>query len=151
MVTTYSGASDAAQLLDRTRKQIYDQCDRSVTLSRSEVIRAVNESWQITQEARKLGSDETPVTEEVRDTAIRFIENLPLGFPKPDVAHEPDGHINLEWTRSRRRIFSVSIGPDNRLHWAALIGTESPRGTSCYIDRIPETILDLIARVFEGD
>jgi len=36
------------------------------------------------------------------------------------------------------------------LHWAALIGTESPRGAVRYIDRIPNMILDQIARVFEG-
>ncbi len=87
---------------------------------------------------------------ENRNTAIRFIQNLPLGFPQPEVCREPDGHINLEWYRSPRRVFSVSFGPNNRLHWAALIGTESPRGSVRYIERIPEIILDQIARVFEG-
>ena len=76
---------------------------------------------------------------------------LPLGFPQPEVSGEPDGHINFEWYRSPRRVVSVSIGPDSRLYWAALIGTESPRGSARYIERIPEIILDQIARVFEGD
>ena len=61
------------------------------------------------------------VTEEVKDTAFRFIQNLPLGFPQPKVSAEPDGHINLEWYRNSRRVISVSIAPNNRLHWAALI------------------------------
>lgn len=75
---------------------------------------------------------------------------LRLGFPQPEVSAEPDGHINLEWYRKPRRVVSVSIAPDNRLHWATLIGTESPRGTVRYIDRIPNLILGQIARVFEG-
>ncbi|MFM7516788.1 MAG: hypothetical protein ACKO3V_07590 [Pirellula sp.] len=146
-----SGMSDAARLLDQTRKEILARCNSAVTLSRNDAIEAVFDAWQATDQVWKLGTDEVAVPDEVKDTAIRFIENLPLAFPQPDVAREPDGHLNLEWYRSPRRVFSVSIGSNNRLHWAALIGTESPRGTSWFLDRIPISILDLIARVFEGD
>ena len=138
------GTSDAARLLERTRKAIYQRCDNSVTLSRNEAMEAVLDAWQSNDEAWKLSADE------VKETAIRFIQNLPLGFPQPEVSAEPDGHINLEWYRNPRRVLSVSIAPSNRLHWAALIGTESPRGAVRFIERIPKTILDQIARVFEG-
>lgn len=151
MSTLYSGVSDTARLIDRTRAQIFARCNEAVTLSRNVAIEAVHEARQATDEDWKLKSDEVAVTEEVKDSAIRFIQNLPLGFPQPEVTREPDGHINFEWYRSPRRVFSVSIAPNNRLHWAALIGTESPRGTSWYLDRIPNLIIDLIARVFEGD
>ncbi|HMO16193.1 MAG TPA: hypothetical protein PKD64_19380 [Pirellulaceae bacterium] len=151
MTTTYSGVSDAARLLEETRKQIFARCNNAVTLSRNEAVEAVFEAWQATDEDWKVGPDEIAVAEEVKDAAIRFIQNLPLGFPQPEVSREADGHINLAWYRTPRRVFSVSIAPNNRLHWAALIGTESPRGTSWYLDRIPISILDLIARVFEGD
>jgi hypothetical protein len=93
---------------------------------------------------------EETVSEDVWRTTKLFIQNLPLGFPQPDVTAEPDGHINLEWYQSPRRVISVSVAPNNRLHWAALIGTESPRGAARYTDRVPSTILDQIARVFEG-
>ncbi len=151
MTTTYSGESEAARWLDETRKQIFERCNNAVTLSRNDAIEAVFEAWQAADEDWKVNADEVTVTEEVKDTAIRFIQNLPLGFPQPEVTREPDGHINFEWYRSPRRIFSVSIAPKNRLHWAALIGTESPRGTAWYLERIPTSILDVIARVFEGD
>ena len=144
------GTSDAAKLLERTRNEIFEHCDNSVTLSRHDSIEAVFEAWQSTDESWKLSADETEVSSEVKDTAMRFIQNLPLGFPQPVVSAEPDGHINLEWYRNPRRVISVSIAPNNRLHWAALIGTESPRGSARYIDRIPNMILDEIARVFEG-
>ena len=145
-----SGTSDAARLLERIRNAIYQRCDSSVTLSRNEATEAVFEAWQSTDKAWKLSANEICVSEEVKDTAILFIQNLPLGFPQPEVSAEPDGHINLEWYRNPRRVISVSIAPNNRLHWASLIGTESPRGAVRYVDRIPSMILDQIARVFEG-
>lgn len=150
MATMNFGMSDAARLLERARCEIYQRCDNSVTLSRNEAVEAVFEAWQSTDEAWRRPEDEAEVPEQVKDTAIRFIENLPLGFPQPEVSAEPDGHINFEWYRNPRRVLSVSIAPNNRLHWAALIGTESPRGAARYIDRIPNLILDQIARVFEG-
>jgi len=151
MATTYAGASEAARLLDETRRRIFKRCNNAVTLSRSDAIEAVLEAWQATNEEWKAQDDEAAVTEEVKDAAIRFVQNLPFGFPQPEVTREPDGHINFEWYRSPRRVLSVSIAPNNRLHWAALIGTESPRGAAWYLERIPASILDQIARVFEGD
>jgi hypothetical protein len=150
MTTTFPATSDAARLLDQTRSEILERCNNAVTLSRSDATEAIFEAWQATDESWKLKDDEVAISEEVRDTAIQFVENLPLGFPQPEVTAEPDGHINLEWYREPRRVISVSIAPDNRLHWAALIGTESPRGVVRYIDRIPAIILDQIARIFEG-
>ena len=130
------GVSDAARLLERTRNEIFQHCDNSLTLSRRHSLEAVCEAWRSTKESWKLSADEVGVSEEVKDTSIRFIQNLPLGFPQPEVSAEPDGHINLEWYRNPRRVISVSIAPNNRLHWAALIGTESSRGVTRYIDRI---------------
>lgn len=150
MVTMNLGASDAAQLLEQIRNQIFERCNNSVTLSRNDAIEAIFEAWQSTDESWKLNDDEIAVSADVKNTAVRFIQNLPLGYPQPDVTSEPDGHINLEWYRSPRRVISVSVAPNNRLHWAALIGTESPRGAVRYIESIPTTILDQIARVFEG-
>ncbi len=151
MATTSPGFSDAARMLTRTHKQIQARCDSAVTFSRNEVIAAVIAAWEETNEDWKVAPDEVAVTVEVRETAVRFIKNLPLGFPLPEVTREPDGQINLEWYRSPCRIVSVSVAPNNRLYWAALIGTESPRGNSWYQDRIPFFIIELIGRIFEGD
>ncbi len=111
---------------------------------------AVWDEWQATEEGWRISDDEIAITYEVRDTAVRFVESLPLGFPQPAVSAEPDGHINLEWYRNPRRVISVSVGPADRLHWAALIGSESPRGSVRFIDRVPESILQYIARVSQG-
>lgn len=150
MTTAFTGASKAALLLEQARNEILERCNIAMTLSRIDTTESILEAWQSSNEDWRLNGDEVAISEEVRDAAIQFVENLPLGFPQPEVAAEPDGHINLEWYREPRRVISVSIAPNNRLHWAALIGTESPRGAVQYIDRIPAIILDQIARVYEG-
>lgn len=150
MLTATSGFSDAAVVLEQALRRIEKRCESAVTLSRQEALDSVWEAWLATEGGWKLSDDETAITEEVRNTAIRFVEALPLGFPQPAVAAEPDGHINFEWYRSPRRLISVSIGPANKIHWAALIGSESPRGVARFIDRLPNSILHYVARVFEG-
>lgn len=150
MSTVYVGASDAARLIERTRGEILDRFNRSVTMSRQDAIEAVYHISQATDQTGLPVDGGVAISGDVRDLAIRFIRQLPLAFPQPQVSGESDGNINLEWYRSPRRVLSVSVAPGGRLHWAALIGTESPRGVVRYTDRVPPTILDQIARVFEG-
>ncbi len=145
-----SGISDAAKILEQTQRGIEKRCEFAVTLSRQDALDAIWEAWQATEDGWRISDEETVIIREVRDTAIRFVEALPLGFPQPAVSAEPDGHINLEWYRNPRRVISVSVGPADRLYWAALIGSESPRGCVRFIDRVPESILRSIARVFQG-
>jgi len=144
-----SGLSEAAKLLEQTQRGIDSRCRYAVTLSRQQALDAVWEVWQVTEEGWSTAEGEMAISQEVRDTAIRFVEALPLAFPQPSISAEPDGHINLEWYRNPRRVISVSVAPSDRLHWAALIGSESPRGSARFIDRIPESILRYIARVFQ--
>jgi hypothetical protein len=144
-----SGLSEAAKLLEQTQRGIDSRCRYAVTLSRQQALDAVWEVWQATEEGWSTAEGEMAISQEVRDTAIRFVEALPLAFPQPSISAEPDGHINLEWYRNPRRVISVSVAPSDRLHWAALIGSESPRGSARFIDRIPESILRYIARVFQ--
>lgn len=144
-----SGLSEAAKLLEQTQRGIDSRCRYAVTLSRQQALNAVWEVWQATEEGWSTAEGEMAISQEVRDTAIRFVEALPLAFPQPSISAEPDGHINLEWYRNPRRVISVSVAPSDRLHWAALIGSESPRGSARFIDRIPESILRYIARVFQ--
>ncbi len=144
-----SGLSEAAKLLEQTQRGIDSRCRYAVTLSRQQALDAVWEVWQATEEGWSTAEGEMALSQEVRDTAIRFVEALPLAFPQPSISAEPDGHINLEWYRNPRRVISVSVAPSDRLHWAALIGSESPRGSARFIDRIPESILRYIARVFQ--
>jgi hypothetical protein len=90
-----------------------------------------------------------PVREETYNLAHQFLVALPPGMPLPSIAAEPDGHITAEWYRSPRRTLSVSIGPDGKLHYAALLGTERICGTEDFQAKMPAVLSDLIARIEE--
>lgn len=148
--STFMGISDAAQTLEKTREAIARRQRNSVILSRQQAIDAVFEAWQQANEGWRVSKHEPVISEDVMETACRFIESLPLGTPSPTVAGEPDGHISFEWYRNPRRLLSVSVTPDGRLYWAALIGSEDPRSSSRFADRIPKSLLFYISRVFAG-
>ena len=63
------------------------------------------------------------VREETYDLAHQFLAALPLSTLLPSIGAEPDGQITVEWYRSPQRTLSVSISPDEELHYAALLGT----------------------------
>jgi hypothetical protein len=93
------------------------------------------------------GHDAMPVTKDAYDNAFRFLEALPLGTPAPSVGAEPDGHLTLEWHRSGRRTLSVSISPEDDVHYSALFGPGTGYGTEPFFGDVPAAILDLIHRV----
>lgn len=57
-----------------------------------------------------------------------FVRALPDDFPMPEFAPEPDGSISLDWISSRHRLFSLSIGENNRLSYAWLDGSDKGYG-----------------------
>jgi hypothetical protein len=88
-----------------------------------------------------------PVTDKTIGSAYRFLEALPPGLPEPGVGAEPDGHITLEWHRSAWRTVSVSISPDDNLHYSGLLGPNKQYGTEAFFGEVPKSILDLIRRL----
>jgi hypothetical protein len=94
------------------------------------------------------GYNALPVTWQTYENARRFLLALPWGLPAPSLGAEPDGQITAEWHHSRRRTASISISPDDELHYAALIGPARQCGTEpFYGDAVPPPLLDLIDRV----
>ncbi len=146
--SSFVGMSPTAQFLERTQGSILERYRQAFTVSRQDSLDSIFEVWQAADEEWKVVEGEQVISENVMETACRFVQTLPLGFRLPSVTGEPDGHINLEWYRNPRNLLTVSIGPENRLYWAALIGSEDPRGSCRFVDRIPKTLLYYIARVF---
>jgi len=93
------------------------------------------------------GYDAEPVRNTILWSAYRFLEALPPGFPAPSVAAEPDGDITLEWYKSPRRTISISVSPDDNLHYSALLGPNKHYGAEVFFGEVPASILDLIRRV----
>jgi hypothetical protein len=87
------------------------------------------------------------IGDSVFQKAEEFVRSLPYGIPAPECAPEPDGSISLDWIQSRNRMFSLSIGSDNRLAYAWLDGTDKGHGVVCFDGlSIPARVLSEIQR-----
>jgi len=80
--------------------------------------------------------------------AISFLTHFPSSFQDPDVAVDPDGEVLLEWHVSPRRRFLVSIGDRGTVSYAGIFGIAKIHGTEEFVDKIPEMVIQGVARVF---
>jgi hypothetical protein len=62
--------------------------------------------------------------------AENFIRALPATIPLPELAPEPDGSISLDWFQARNRLFSLSIGANDRVAFAWLDGSDKGHGVA---------------------
>ena len=93
------------------------------------------------------GCGALPLDPRSAEHALRFIQTLPTTVPVPDVSADPDGEVDLLWQLDPTRTISVSVGPNGRLTYAALMGTAQSYGTEWLANEIPQPILDGLTRV----
>jgi hypothetical protein len=144
------GSSETAQFVTERAEQGRRQLQSSNAIGLRSVF---NELCEVADECTSPnwdGYDAAPVSDETYRSACRFLEALPVGTPAPSVGAEPDGHLTFEWHRGPRRTLSVSVDPEDELHFAALIGHTKDYGTQPFFGEIPERIFRLIQRVSAG-
>jgi hypothetical protein len=88
-----------------------------------------------------------PISPESYWRAHDFLQLLPSTVPPPDVSAEPDGEIAFEWHVDPSHTFSVSVGRDGRLSFAAILGRNESYGTEYLVDRMPEPVLSILRRL----
>jgi hypothetical protein len=93
------------------------------------------------------GYGASPLDPRSAEQAVRFIQALPTTVPVPDVSVDPDGEVDLLWQLDPTRTISVSVGPNGRLTYAALMGMAQSYGTEWLANEIPQPILDSLTRV----
>jgi hypothetical protein len=93
------------------------------------------------------GYGAAPVSKETFGYALFLIESLPPGFPTPEIGADSDGHLNFEWYNDPRHLVSVSISPEGKLYYAALIGEEKKHDSVPFTGEIPKKICDIIHEV----
>jgi hypothetical protein len=93
------------------------------------------------------GANAKPIAVETLQNAKAFLKSFPLGIEPPDVGAEPDGAITLEWYRSPDKVISISINPDDRLYFAAIIGVKKRHGVDFALWDVSEDLLGLISQV----
>jgi hypothetical protein len=104
---------------------------------------------RIAAESNWDGHGALPLDARAAEQALRFIQALPTTVPVPDVSADPDGEVDLLWQTDPTRTISVSVGPNGRLTYAALMGTAQSYGTEWLANEIPQAILDSLARVLD--
>ncbi len=94
------------------------------------------------------GYEAFPVELPTLDTVRRVLSSIPPDIPRPSIGAEPDGALTLEWYAEPRRVLSVSVTSDGKLHYAALIGQDCISGTELFGAEFPKTFVQLITRVY---
>ncbi|NUQ60910.1 MAG: hypothetical protein HUU20_00365 [Pirellulales bacterium] len=147
--STIRGGSQAAKYIQEQLAGQQRYLHKSAALGIEHVLRdELAETWQECSQPDWDGYEALPVIWDTYQHARRFLLALPLGTWLPSIGAEPDGHITLEWHLAPRRTLSVSIAPDELLHYAALLGPARTCGTEPFFDEVPERILDLIRDVY---
>ncbi len=89
------------------------------------------------------GDEAAPIGSAAVHTAVEFIRAMPDDLPLPEFAPEPDGSISLDWTQSRNRLFSLSVGSTNRLAYAWLDGSDKGHGVARFDgEKIPLRVIE---------
>lgn len=78
----------------------------------------------------------------------RFVRALPEDLPLPEFTPDPDGSISLDWIQGRNRLFSLSVGANDRLAYAWLDGTDKGHGVARFDGQtVPRLVLDGIESI----
>ncbi len=148
--TQTRGESSAAQFVQEQVARQNRFLQKSAALGIEHLIREeLAEVWEECSQPDWDAYNALPVGWDSLVNAHRLLLALPLGMKLPSIGAIPSGHITLEWHHSRRRSLTVTVSPDGDLHYAALLGPGRTCGTEPFFDEAPQTILDLIARVYQ--
>lgn len=145
-----SAVSDEAQSLARTACALVRAAEGTQSLF-GEKAKMLSQLRALANDCAQRGWDGAgafAIDPAALQNAEDFVRALPEGIPLPECAPEPDGAISLDWIQSRHRLFSLSIGPSNRLAHAWLDGADRGHG----VDRfdgvsVPERVLSLIKSI----
>lgn len=148
MTTTAIGVSAAARALHQVRLDAAEREQATATFSNFPLHDQLIDVYKECHADGWDGQGSVQVQTRTLMQAKSLVELLPRQYRTPDINGDPDGHVSLEWYVNTRRLLNVSLSPSGTLHWAALVGSEDPRG-SChfYGDEAPATLLYWLSRV----
>ena len=113
--------------------------------------RAISALGKLAQECGKAGWDGLAAEAISIHTIVRaadFLCSLPQWMCAPDLVPEADGNLAIEWYFGPHRSFSVSINSEGPVHYAGLFGGEEEiHGVAPFVGQIPQSIVQLLARL----
>ncbi len=90
-----------------------------------------------------------PVVQSTYNEAESLIHKLTLlNFPVPEIVIEPTGDIALEWYKSEKSIFVISVNGKNTIVYAGLFGPNSINGTEYFGNILPEIVISCLKRLY---
>jgi len=140
-----SAVSEHAESLNQAVRKIIRSSEDSQALfgRKSVAISELNRLANETSEPDWDGQGALGINLIAQQNAISFVRALPNGVPMPEIAIEPDGSISLDWIRSRHIMFTLSIGPNDRIAFAWVDGTDSGHAVARFDQSsVPTRILD---------
>jgi hypothetical protein len=97
------------------------------------------------------GADASTIDPTARSRADAFVRAIPEYLPLPEFAPDPDGAISLDWVSGRGRSLSIRIGPENRVAFAWLDGSDTGHGAVFFDgEQIPIRILYELGQIAEN-
>jgi hypothetical protein len=145
------GTSSAAAAVREVMQEALSALARSIAVRKTAeaAIAELGSLQRVAAERNWDGYGALPLDPRAAEHALTFLQALPTTVPAPDVSVDPDGEVDLLWQRDPTTTISVSIGPNGRLTYAALVGTAQSCGTEWLAGEIPQPILDSLARVLD--
>lgn len=131
----YGGAPDRAPsiVLDKSRREALQQlieAERDAAHSNWDGYGAIAASPHAVRNARLL------------------LSVLPSAIPRPDIAIDPDGEVNFDWSSDRADYtFTMSIGA-NSISYAGLYGRNRTHGVEEFTNSVPGVVLENLSRLF---
>ncbi|RYE45758.1 MAG: hypothetical protein EOP48_22020 [Sphingobacteriales bacterium] len=97
------------------------------------------------------GENAKALSAEAYGLAYAFLDALPDALPEPRFIAEPDGCFAFEWHKSPWRSLVVSISPDYRLYYSALLDEatdETASGSEPFFSKIPTPVKELLLKIY---
>jgi hypothetical protein len=150
MVSPCTAVSAQAVQIHRSRYEIARSAEQSIALfgERDAVFSMICEIEKECGLAGWDGYGALPIPELHALKAKNFVKHLPAHIPMPEISPEPDGSLSLDWTTSRSRRFSVSVGSSDRLAYAWIDGSDRGHAVARFdSETIPSRILEGILSI----
>lgn len=145
-----SAVSTEAAAVREAASKVVEFAERSQVLFGEKSV-AISQLWTLANDCDEQGwdgYDASAINQAALFTAEQFLRALPHDIPIPEFAAEPDGSISLDWIVSRNRLFSLSVGANNRLAYAWLDGADRGHAVARFDgNNVPARVLEGIKEI----
>lgn len=141
-----SSTGDVAGLLAKENQRLA----QSVTWQRrSQAIDQVIDAYRSCSRQDWDGRGAVPLSRTACIEAIRFLQNVSIFYPIPEIVPNSDGDISLEWYRRPHYLFAVTFAGIGKIYFAGLFGKGNRQhGSEIFGDSVPASVFECMTRLY---